>query len=77
MNAVPKWAFYGHEKNRRNRRNFTAIEQFHLERAFRIMPHKTEGEGHFMAVLRRREDSGEFTGKRSQPSYIDPKRKKK
>lgn len=76
MNAVPKWAFYGHEKTEETEEIFTAIEQFHLERAFRIMPHKTEGEGHFMAVLRRREDSGEFTGKRSQPSYIDPKKEK-
>ena len=76
MNAVPKWAFYGHEKTEETEEIFTAIEQFHLERAFRMMPHKTEGEGHFMAVLRRREDSGEFTGKRSQPSYIDPKKEK-
>ena len=39
------------------------IEKYHLERAFRIMPHKTEGEGHFMAVLRRKEDGMGFSGK--------------
>lgn len=73
MEAVPGWAFYGQEKEEGKTES---IEKFHLERAFRIMPHKTEGEGHFMAVLRRKEDTGEFFGKRSQPSYIDPKKEK-
>ena len=73
MEAVPGWAFYGQEKEEGKTES---IEKFHLERAFRIMPHKTEGEGHFMAVLRRKEDAGEFFGKRSQPSYIDPKKEK-
>ena len=73
MHAVPEWAFYGQEETGET---LETIEKFHLERAFRIMPHKTEGEGHFMAVLRRREDSEGFFGKRSQPSYIDPKKDK-
>lgn len=73
MHAVPKWAFYGQQEAGETLEN---IEKFHLERAFRIMPHKTEGEGHFMAVLRRREDSAGFFGKRSKPSYIDSKKDK-
>ena len=52
------------------------IEKYHLERAFRIMPHKTEGEGHFMAVLRRKEDGMGFSGKRSLPAYMDLKKEK-
>ncbi len=73
MHAVPEWAFYGQEETGET---LETIGKFHLEQAFRIMPHKTEGEGHFMAVLRRRKDSEGFSGKRSKPSYIDPKKEK-
>ena len=34
MHAVPKWAFYGHEKTEETEEIFTAIEQFHLETGF-------------------------------------------
>lgn len=54
----------------------SAENPFHLERTFRIMPHKLEGEGHFMAVLRRREDSAaEYSDrKKDTPAYLDRKK---
>lgn len=51
MAAVPQWAFFGADKEDDSERDLAGengIEKYHLERAFRIMPHKTEGEGHFM-----------------------------
>ena len=63
MAAVPQWAFFGADKEDDSERDLAGengIEKYHLERAFRIMPHKTEGEGHFMAVLRRKEDGMGF-----------------
>ncbi len=79
MAAVPQWAFFGADKEDDSERDLAGengIEKYHLERAFRIMPHKTEGEGHFMAVLRRKEDGMGFSGKRSLPAYMDLKKEK-
>ena len=33
-------------------------DYYHIERTFRLLPHRLEGEGHFIAVLKRREDPG-------------------
>lgn len=47
---------------------------FHIERTFRLLPHQLEGEGHFMALLKRREDLAYGEKKRTAPSYLDPRR---
>ena len=43
---------------------------------YRIMPHKTEGEGQFMAVLRRKEDGMAFRKKKPACLYGSAKRKR-
>ena len=50
-------------------------EDFHLERSFRIMPHKLEGEGHFIAVLKKEGERGE-SPKTKSPSYLDKNKEK-
>lgn len=44
----PEWAGYCGQEG-----GTEAAEQFHIEDTFRIMPHRLEGEGHYMAVLTR------------------------
>ncbi len=44
--------------------------EFHLERAYRLWPHKIEGEGHFIAVL-------EKEGSRSERFFRETERQKK
>ena len=41
-----------------------------------LCPIRQREEGHFMAVLRRKEDGMGFSGKRSLPAYMDLKKEK-
>lgn len=64
----PEWALYGEEQGE-------MPASLHLERTFRIMPHRLEGEGHFIAVLKKEEGAGEVRALRS-PVYLDKKKQK-
>ncbi len=48
----PEWAGFG-DGEEKSHEEEAAI--YHLERTFRLLPHCLEGEGHFIAVIRRRE----------------------
>ena len=73
----PEWAWFGRETEGED------VETLHLERTFRLMPHRIFGEGHFIASLRKREDAfaGDhaFSGYRipgNPPQYLDKKKQK-
>lgn len=44
--GVSQWAFYGEDSD-------VDVSGMHLERTIRLWPHKLDGEGHFLAVLRK------------------------
>lgn len=65
----PRWAGFGREEEEPEREperepGEKPLDEYHLEYTFRIMPHKLEGEGHFMAVLRKA-GGGEANGEAS------------
>lgn len=54
---------------------YAGEKEVHLERCLRIMPHKLEGEGHFMAVLKKNGiPAGDFQGK--APDYLNKNKEK-
>lgn len=67
----PEWAGFG--SNEEKSREEEAVK-YHLERTFRLLPHRLEGEGHFAAVIRRREGLGRGKEKRTCPAYLDRRR---
>lgn len=68
----PEWAGFG--ENEKKSHEEEAVT-YHLERTFRLMPHLLEGEGHFIAVIKRREGLGYGEEKKTCPaSYLDRRR---
>ena len=53
------------------------VKQHHLEETFRIMPHKLEGEGHYMAVLKKREpgDKACCRARFKEAVYLDSRKR--
>ena len=83
--ARPEWAQYGREVTDSE----GGWESLHLERAFRLMPHRLSGEGHFIASLRRRTADGADGSRQERmdllpgrglpgnpPRYLDKRRKR-
>ncbi len=70
----PRWALYGQEERIIDE---DMLSQLHLERTMRIMPHKLEGEGHFMAVLRKEGLPLEEAGgrKKEKAQYLGGRKK--
>ena len=64
----PEWAGFG-DGEEKSHEEEAAI--YHLERTFRLLPHCLEGEGHFIAVIRRREGIERKEAKRTYPAYLD------
>lgn len=63
-----EWAGFGYdEKKPREEKG----DYYHIERTFRLLPHRLEGEGHFIAVLKRREDPGMGEPRRKSPAYLE------
>ncbi len=52
-----------------------AEDPYHLEWTFRIFPHKLEGEGHYMAVLKKREGT-EAAGPVKACTYLNEKKRR-
>ena len=50
-------------------------DPYHLDRTFRIFPHKLEGEGHYMAVLKKKEEAGPDQQVKGC-SYLNEKKRK-
>lgn len=71
LEGRPDWASY----KRQLPCSTEEIRDFHLERTLRIMPHRLEGEGHFIAVLRKKEGDVREQ-KRKEPAYLDKKKEK-
>lgn len=67
----PEWAGFG-DGEEKSHEEEAAI--YHLERTFRLLPHCLEGEGHFIAVIRRREGIERKEAKRTYPAYLDRRR---
>lgn len=66
----PEWVGF---KNGEKKTHNEEAKTYHLERTFRLLPHCLEGEGHFIAVIKRREELGSVE-KRTYPSYLDRRR---
>lgn len=71
----PRWALYN-QKDEDILKQEENLEAWRLSRTRRIMPHKLEGEGHFMAVLRRSPEALSSAGRIRMPAYLDKSREK-
>lgn len=75
--GIPKWAGYG-QITGGSFQDESQLFKLHLERTMRIMPHKLEGEGHFIAVLRK-EGTGAYEnygGKNGKARYLDDRKRR-
>ncbi len=72
----PEWALYGQEEAWAEEVKGELLG-YGLENTIRLMPHRLEGEGHFIAILKRRPGLlAEGDRRRRTPAYLDPKRDK-
>lgn len=73
----PRWAGFGTE---RGLAQIQEAADFHLEDTFRIMPHKLEGEGHYMAVLKKEGEAPVHGGREDsahrEARYLDARKRK-